>query len=337
LKDPQRPLNLKGQPYPLVYYRPVKEAAKIEKSRWVLDKHGEFKEFFYHDSIVNKVIFNEEKVKNFSLDGLGQNLEFEDRQFTLIHNYLIHFWQPFLKADGLALFITLKSYCINKDYCWPALSTLQLECGFGSVNTVKKRLALLESYGFVFRFNCMSRDENKKNMEESPIFKIRKRVPFLPKELYDELPDELKYRHDEFMENYMSVYSPDNLASKIDFESIYDDFLEQGEELKKKVKTNKSNAVSAEKRLNIKETMTSKDEEITNYILNYIQSNLSKPSYETWFKHCLFKYREDIITVYCPNTFTAGWINERHKDLIIRGLKEIDINPMEVKINSVEE
>lgn len=160
LKD-ARP-NLKGENYPLIYYRPVKEDLKIEKSRWLIDKTGQFKEFFYHDPVVNKILFNEEKVKEFSLDGYGQNIEFEDRNFTIIHNYLIHFWRHFLKADGLALFITLKSYCIEKDYCWPALKTLRLQCSFGSVNTVKSRLSLLEKYGFVFRFNCMSADEKKK-------------------------------------------------------------------------------------------------------------------------------------------------------------------------------
>jgi hypothetical protein len=182
LKESKQASNLKGENYPLVYYRPVKENLKIEKSRWLIDKEGQLKEFFYHDTVVNKIIFTEEKVREFSLDGHGENLEFEDRNFTIVHNYLIRFWQHFIKADGFALLITLKSYCIDKDYCWPSLSTLQLECGFGSPNTVKKWLSVLESYGFVFRFNCMSADNNKKNMDESPLYKVRRRVPFLPKE-----------------------------------------------------------------------------------------------------------------------------------------------------------
>ncbi|WP_374717780.1 DnaA N-terminal domain-containing protein [Neobacillus sp.] len=336
MKDANNIKNLKGGNYPLTYYRPIKEDVKIEKSRWAKDKNGELKKFFYHDTVVNKIIFTEEMVKEFSLDGQGQNLEFEDRNYTLIHNYLTWFWQPFLKADGLALFVTLKSYCISKDYCWPALSTLQHICGFGSINTVKKRLALLESYGFVFRFNCMSADENKKNMDESPIFKVRKRVPFLPKELYDELPEDLKIKHDSFMEEYMSVYSPENLGNMINYNDFYEELLEKGETIKKPIKR-KEPTILFNQTLDIKESMTSKDEEITRHVLQFIETRLSKPSYETWFKHCLFKLRENVLTVYANNTFSAGWINDRHKDLIINALNEIDLNPIDIKIVSIQE
>ncbi|WP_262383077.1 DnaA N-terminal domain-containing protein [Bacillus infantis] len=328
-------INLKGQPYPLVYYRAIKDNVTIEKSRWK-NKDGEMQQFYYHDPVMKKIIFNEEKVKGFSLDGLGQNLEFEDRHFTLIHNYLIRFWQHFLKADGLALFITLKSYCIDKDYCWPSLSTLQLECGFGSINTLKKKLTLLENLGFVFRFNCMSKEDRKINMEESPIFKVRKRVPFLPKELYEELPEELRTKHDSFMKNYMAAYDPENLAHKIDFDSIYEDFLGQGESLAKNSKR-ASKGIPKLQQMNIKETMTKNDEEITIFILDYIKSHISKPSFETWFQHCLFKLRENILTVYCQSDFSASWINDRHKDLIDSALTEKHIKPFDIKICSVKE
>lgn len=327
--------NLKGENYPLVYYRTIKEDIKIEKSRWSIDKNGQFKEFFYHDTVVNKIIFSEDKVREFSLDGYGQNLEFDDRNFTIIHNYLIKFWQHFIKAPGLSLFITLKSYCIEKDYCWPSLNTLQLECGFGSINTVKKWIAVLENYGFVFRFNCMSKDKNRKNMDESPIFKVRKRVPFLPKELYDELPEELKVKHDKFMEKYMSAYSPDNLANLVNYDEIYEEFFEQGEILQKQMKRN--NQTSTKQFYDIKESMTREDESLTEHILHFIESRLSKPSFETWFKHCLCKYREGVLTVYANNTFSAGWINDRHKDLILEALKEIDIDPLDIKIISIQQ
>lgn len=328
-------LNLKGQAYPLLYYRPIKDDVKIEKSRWI-SKDGEFKQYFYHDTVMKKIIFNEDKVKDFSLDGLGQNLEYEDRQFTLIHNYLIRFWQPFLKGDGLALFITLKSYCIDKDYCWPSLTSLQLESGFGSINTLKKKLSLLENYGFVFRFNCMSKEERKVNMEESPIIKVRKRVPFLPKELYEELPEELRVKHDSFMKRYMAAYDPNNLAHIIDFNAVYDDFLEQGETFKK-IPKKPVKEITKEQQLNIRETMTQRDEEITEQILQHVNTFISKPSFDTWFKHCLFKIREDVLTVYCQNAFSASWINERHKDLILVALQKIHIQPLDIKICSILE
>lgn len=334
-KNSKPVLNLKGGNHPLTYYRTIKEDVKVEKSRWSIDKNGQFKEFFYHDPILNKIIFTEEKVKKFSLDGHGQNLEFEDRNFTIVHNYLIRFWQHFIKADGLALFITLKSYCIDKDYCWPAISTLQLECGFGSKNTVKKWLSVLESYGFVFRFNCMSAEKAKKDMDEAPIYKVRKRVPFLPKELYDELPEELKAKHDEFMEKYMSVYSPDNLGNIVNYTEIYDELLEQGEIQRKPIK--RKNVASPKPILDVKETMTNEDEKITEYVLKYIGSKISKPSFETWFKNCLFKTREDVVTVYAHNAFTVEWISERYIDLISDALKERGLSPLDIKIVSIQE
>jgi DnaA N-terminal domain/Helix-turn-helix domain len=335
LKESKLANNLKGENYPLVYYRPVKENVKIEKSRWLIDKDGQLREFFYHDTLVNRIIFTEEKVREFNLDGHGENLEFEDRNFTIVHNYLIRFWQHFIKADGFALLITLKSYCIDKDYCWPSLSTLQLECGFGSPNTVKKWLSVLESYGFVFRFNCMSADSNKKNMDESPIYKVRRRVPFLPKELYTELPEELQNKHDEFMEKYMSVYSPDNLGNIINYDEIYTELLEQGETFTKKRKRTKSVPIKAI--YDVKDSLTNEDENMTEQILKFVESRISKPSFETWFKHCLLKYREGVLTLYAPNTFSAGWINERHKDLIIEGLNGMDIKPIDIKVVSTSE
>ncbi|MFC7561563.1 helix-turn-helix domain-containing protein [Paenibacillus farraposensis] len=73
----------------------------------------------------------------------------------------------------------LKRYCYGDiDYCWPDLDLIGAKMK-KSRNTIKKYLAILEKYGFVLMFNVMNADKN--NMEESPLFKIRRQVPFLPR------------------------------------------------------------------------------------------------------------------------------------------------------------
>lgn len=172
-------------------------------------------------------------------------------------------------------------------------------------------------------------------MDETPIYKVRRRVPFLPKELYEELPEELKRRHDDFMEKYMSVYSPDNLGNVVNYEGIYEDFIEQGETFHKPVK--KRNAAAQKHKLDIKESMTTDDLNLTKQVLEYIQAKISKPSFDTWFKDSLFKNRDSVITLYAQNKFSASWINDRHIDLITQALNDLNINFLDIKIISIEE
>ncbi len=336
----QKEVNLKGKEHKLVYYRTLKDNAKIEKSRWMRDKDGEFKEFFYYDTVTKNVFFNEQKVREFSLDGIGKNLEHEDNQFTIIHNYLIQFWQHFLR-DSFSVYITLKSMCIQKDYCWPALPTIQEMTGIQSKNTLKSKLATLEEYGFVFRFNCkpaerVETDNRNRGMDESPLYKIRRRVPFLPKELYEELPEGLKEQHDNFMHQYMSAYNPDNLAQKIDYNQIYNEYLGQGKEVFAKFPVNR-HRMALSKLEQLKETLTLVDEELTLKLHDHLKNNVSKPSYETWFVNMVVKLREEVITVYANNHFNAEWIQDKYLDIINVGFEKFNINPLSIKVVSIEE
>ncbi|MFS0783354.1 DnaA N-terminal domain-containing protein [Bacillus sp. 1P06AnD] len=320
---------------PLIYYRVVKEDTKLEKNRFVKQKDGEYKEFTYLDSVRNRVYFKEEDVLSFNLDGHGEYLHFEDSHFTIVHNYLIHFWQPFIKSQGLSLFVTLKSYCYGKDYCYPALATLEAHTGF-TKNTLKSWLSKLEEYGFIFRFNRVAAAADKENgknkkMDDAPLFKVRRKVPFLPKELYNQLPDKLQNAHDKFMKDYMSGYDPDNLANRINYHQIYDEFIESGKLVESKRSIKRVSATND----SIKETMTNEDEFITKAIKEYMEIKLSKPSFETWFKDTLFKLREDVLSAYCLNQFTADWINNRYKDLLHESLVHLDIKILDIKIINI--
>ncbi|WP_226280819.1 hypothetical protein [Cytobacillus oceanisediminis] len=146
----------------------------------------------------------------------------------------------------------------------------------------------------------MSADEKKKNLDETPIYKVKRRVPLLPKELYEEL----KRRHDDFMEKYMSVYSPDNLGNVVNYEGIYEEFIEQGETFHKPIR--KRNADAQKHKLDIKESMTTDDLNLTKQGLEYIQTKISKPSFDTWFKDSLFNNRDSVVTLDAQNKFVLA-------------------------------
>ncbi|MGG0740744.1 DnaA N-terminal domain-containing protein [Niallia taxi] len=57
-------------------------------------------------------------------------------------------------------------------------------------------------------------------------------------------------------------------------------------------------------------------------VLNYISSQISAPSYDTWMKKIYFeKQAEKALIVYCPNEFARDWLEERYAALINEAVK----------------
>ncbi|MGO4347845.1 DnaA N-terminal domain-containing protein [Paenibacillus sp. MCAF9] len=57
--------------------------------------------------------------------------------------------------------------------------------------------------------------------------------------------------------------------------------------------------------------------------LDKIQSEISIPSFNTWFKSTKAEYVESTYLIYSPNNFTTEWLYQRYSNFIMQILEEI--------------
>lgn len=311
--------NLKGTYHKLQYYRYRPTGAEEPKIRNVRDL-----EQSYTVKEMEKIFISEEEVRRFSLDKHGQPIPYVDGHMTIISNYIYDYWGHFLSAEGVALYGHLKRYCYgdDRDFCWPDLKLISQKMN-KSRNTVKKYLSILEHYGFALMFNVQNADKN--NMEESPLYKIRKKVPFLPIELYEQLPPELKLDHDKYMQTITNNFDQIlDLSSTVDYIDIYDDMLKRGKVLRK-IKSPLDQEKELQLKLNLLNKEKTEEDKFTwEEFLTLMQSKLTKPSFDTWFKGTFSIKRGSVYTIYCPHTFILEWLSERYNSMIFDSLREID-------------
>ena len=78
--------------------------------------------------------------------------------------------------------------------------------------------------------------------------------------------------------------------------------------------------------------MDSRNNEIWQQVLSVIQTRLSKPSFDTWFKSTkAFFQSDDVVVITAPNVFSAEWLESRYTKLVTATFEEILGRPVEVK------
>ncbi|MFC3801638.1 chromosomal replication initiator protein DnaA [Cohnella sp. GCM10012308] len=83
--------------------------------------------------------------------------------------------------------------------------------------------------------------------------------------------------------------------------------------------------------------MDSRTNEIWQQVLSVIQTKLSKPSYDTWFKATKANFLNDeTVVVTAPTTFAAEWLENRYKKLVSSTLSDYLDHPVEVRF-AIEE
>ncbi|RUS48781.1 chromosomal replication initiator protein DnaA [Cohnella sp. AR92] len=83
--------------------------------------------------------------------------------------------------------------------------------------------------------------------------------------------------------------------------------------------------------------MDSRSNEIWQQVLSVIQTKLSKPSYDTWFKATKASFvGEDSVVVTAPTTFAAEWLETRYTKLVSSALAEYLGRSVDVKF-AIEE
>jgi len=310
--------NMKGTHHKLQYYRYRPTGSQESKVRMV----GQSEQAYIKKEL-EKIYIPEEEVKRFSLDKHGLPIPYVDGHITIISNYVYDYWGHFFSAEGVALYGHLKRFCYgDKDYCWPDLTLISQKMN-KSRNTIKKILTKLENYGFVLVFNVQNTDKN--NMEESPLFKVRKKVPFLPLELYEQLPSELKLDHDRYMQGIVENFDQIlNLDTSIDYSEIYEEVISKGTVVRK-IKTSIELDKEMQNKIKVLDKeKTDDDRNVWNNVLEIMSKKLSKPSFDTWLKGTFCIKRERTYTVYGPSNFVSEWLKNRYNNLIQEALSEVN-------------
>lgn len=332
--------NLKGKSDKLKYYRLNDTGGFEERFRaFYQDKRTVTKPYLYPTQ--DKIIFTENEIRNFSLDKYGHSLPYIEGELTIFNNYFFDFWGYYLSAEGLALYGHFKRYAYGeKDWVYPNYKIISAKMD-KSRPTISKYIDLLERYGFAFQFGVIN--VTKDNLEESPIFKIRKKIPLLPNRLiYGDpdtpipsdapphivkaiekerkgLPPILRKEHEKFVKKY--VDNPSILDEDIDFEKVYAAWIKYGEILKKKTKNSKE-------RLSRKVTdmpeMTEREKILLHFIKEEAQKIISKPSFETWFGKISLKIDQKDYIIYAPNEFALDWLKERYSDFIRKCIEKVE-------------
>lgn len=310
--------NLKGSPHKLLYYRYRPTGVEESKIRMVNDG-----EQTYRKKELEKIYIPEEEIARFSLDKHGQPIPHVDGHMTIISNYIWDYWGHFFSAEGVALYGHLKRFCYgDKDYCWPDLKLISQKMN-KSRNTVKKILGVLEQYGFVVVFNVQNADKN--NLEESPLYKVRKKVPFLPVELYEQLPTELRLDHDRYMQRIVEhMDGVVHLDPSVDFTEVYDSVLKRGTVVRKQKSSQSIEKENQTKAKALEMEQTEQDQSLWAETLVILQTKMTKPSFDTWLKDSFCIRRKQIVTVYSPTQFASEWLSNRMDSLVRSGLKEVD-------------
>ena len=256
-----------------------------------------------------KVSFDE--VKELSLDRVGSlapNLDTED--FTIVSNYLVDFWGAVMGDSVVSTYLHLKRHAYGKkDYCYIDIDLIAMKMG-KSKNAVKGYMATLEEHGFIAIF--LRRDTEDQNRDVSPLFKIRRYIPLITKEMYDGLHVKIQKLHDEFMAQFEGVNLSTSLPSTDD---IIEGIVEQGEVINSKEVQEKIDNIARDGQIKeyILNKMSFEQRSEDQMIHDVFQTKLSRPSYDTWIKNAIFmKIDEFNIQVLANNKFTQEWLESRY-------------------------
>ena len=140
----------------------------------------------------------EDAVENVTLEHCddAQVLPMTNGDFVQISNYLMLFWSPIIGSGPLSVYLHLLMHTSGKQTAWPSRRRLAAECGV-STNSLNRYFEVLESYYLAWKI-CVEKPDGS---NESNIYVVRRNIPMLTQEQYDELPEMLKDEHDQLIYN----------------------------------------------------------------------------------------------------------------------------------------
>lgn len=72
-------------------------------------------------------------------------------------------------------------------------------------------------------------------------------------------------------------------------------------------------------------------------VLEKISSQISKPSFNTWFKNTSAELEDDVLTIYSSNAFTIDWLETNYSTLITDAIKEVAGEDYSIRFEVTEE
>ncbi|WP_339285305.1 DnaA N-terminal domain-containing protein [Oceanobacillus sp. FSL K6-3682] len=72
-------------------------------------------------------------------------------------------------------------------------------------------------------------------------------------------------------------------------------------------------------------------------VLEKISYQISKPSFDTWFKKTTAEFVEDALTVYSSSEFTIDWLKEKYSTLVAESVKEVTGEDYSIHFEVTEE
>lgn len=349
--------NLRGTDDQLVYYR-LKETGTVQERTKFIDLYNESNKKVYFYPEKDKLIFKEEDIRTFSLDQYGENIPYIDGEMIIFNNYLYDFWGHYLSAESLSLYGHLKRYAYgSKDFCYPNFELICAKMD-KSRKTVHSYLDILEHFGFAIKYGVLNGSRNM--LEESPLFKVRKKVPLLSKKLIygdpdlvipDDAPAHIKKvlkkqqkglppllikEHEKFEEKFLQDQSTSLSEEQVNYEDIYKAWSKAGDILKKLKPANPKLLPKTTAQLIM--DMNEEEKNLLAAILKVAEQKISKPSFETWFKELIIKKMDaSSYTIYAPNEFAKDWLEQRYTNFLLECLNNKDENITSLSFKHTEE
>ncbi|MDQ0271275.1 DnaA N-terminal domain-containing protein [Cytobacillus purgationiresistens] len=343
--------NLKGNNDKLEYYRKVQNGEVHPRTKLIKNSSNQepdAKVYYYPDQ--DKVLFSEEEVKKMSLDKYGENIPYIDGELTIFNNYLFDFWGYYLNAEGLALYGHLKRFAYgSKDWCFPNFELISMKMD-KTRPTIHNFMDILERYGFSFKLSVIN--HSRLGQEESPVFKLRKKIPLLTEKLiYGDptieipedapahikkalkkektgLPKRLQKEHEKYVATMINNNEKVELEKDINFEEIYQSWIQYGKIIKSKekiIKANQKDIVVTKDYAALVKTVNDVEKTILNNLLTFIEKKVSKPSFDTWFQNIIVKKNLTDIIIYSNSQFNKDWLEEKYDSIIREALVNLDI------------
>ncbi|MED1666969.1 DnaA N-terminal domain-containing protein [Brevibacillus laterosporus] len=302
----------------MTYYRIEKTGMKKPVSRIRMVK-GKPVEQTYDQEVLQRIYYTYQDFQTLRLEKLGINLPIDNKGFTTISNYFLDFWGAVMGSTATSLYIHLTRYCYgDKDYCFPDLPTIALKMQI-TTTTLNKYMDILEQNGFIYRFWLQNPEEN--NNDCGIIYKVRRTIPILSKELVEKLPKPFQLMHDQYIEQIMEIAHIE-LASSYDYTNDFEKLREKGKLGKLPIDLSPAErAMYTKKKITtIMDQRSVADEKLWINVLTYIQQRISINSFKTWYADTFCVVREQELIIYAKNAFHRDWLSSRYRELIMEAL-----------------
>lgn len=345
-------VNLKGKTDELVYFRKQETGNKIARKRM---RKG-IEELYYVPE-TKEIRFTEQDIKNFSLDEYGDHITYVEGDLTIFNNYFFDFWGYYLGAEATALYGHLKRYAYgDKDWCYPSMELIAAKMN-KTPNSIRAYTKILERYGFVYKINVRNKNRSLKTdteefAEESPIYKIRKQIPLLSKELIEGnkeldinfyqkedkviqkainleikgLPNVLRKEHNKYLEKMKKNNQLDiQIKDQLNFDLAYVDLISRGAIYEKY----NQHLKDSQKTLQL--TLSDIENDLLERFLEEARKRVSKPSWDTFFKPLRIRLTDELVKVIAPSAI-FDYLQNRYTDVINEIFVEVDHRERQIEL-----